>query len=120
MKLILITVFLSVPFFANNVFACSDFHKKITNCTPYSCKFKHPMGKMLGNPNLTMERKIIGLKSGKCATEEQMPNNGKMSCNFPESKLSLVSEFYKTNGKANSDFFNKSMNDGTCNISGYK
>ncbi len=75
---------------------------------------------MMGNPNLMMERKIIGLENGKCMTEEQMPNNGQMSCSFPEDELPLVSEFYRTYGKANSDYLNKAMNDGTCNITGYE
>jgi hypothetical protein len=101
------------------------------------------MGAMMGNPNMMMEKKIIGMKNKKCVTTEQMPNNGKMDCKLNEdsrkayaqelkiseksmakgkTKISFSSKnsnSYTVNGKKVKNVGNELMNNGECKISGY-
>ena len=100
---------------------CNDFPKHLDSCTPYSCTFEHPF---VGG---TMKRTIEGIVAGKCKYVEDMPNNGKMTCNYTESQRKVASKFYKET-LFGSDMDNKNttnnplqqfMDQGICVISGY-
>jgi hypothetical protein len=91
---------------------CGGFGQSLISCSPFSCRFNHPFGGK-------MERKIVGEENGKCKTEEEMPNNGLMTCYFDDSTKSLAADFYDSMGKKNQSKMNQWMSDGTCEISGY-
>ena len=99
--------------FIPDVYSCTEFGNKMKDCTVYSCTFKHPFTKT------DMKRTIKGIVDGKCQTEEEMPNNGKMNCNFPKEKWAEIADFYSSSGVKNVDYMNKAMNDGTCIVTGY-
>jgi len=68
---------------------CDAFPDKLDACEPFSCKFEHPFtGEM-------MEKKIIGLVNGKCQYTEEMPNNGRMDCEYSESMRKAAAQYYK-------------------------
>jgi len=89
---------------------CDNYYANLSLCKPFSCKFVHPF------VGLLMEKKIIGLKGGKCITTEQMPNNGKMSCALTEDMRKAIS---KSPAKEGISALKESMNNGQCEISGY-
>jgi hypothetical protein len=120
MKFILMTTLWSIFALTTRIHACDDFHKKLSDCTPYTCQFRHPLGAMLGNPNLMMKKEIVGFKNGKCLTTEQMPNKGKMSCLFPKKQLQLASNLYNPKRKTKSVDLKQFIKDGICKITGYK
>jgi hypothetical protein len=57
---------------------CPLLAEKLETCTPYTCTYKHPFA------DIKLERKILGLKNGKCGYVETMPNNGRMECSYDE------------------------------------
>ena len=68
---------------------CDAFPNKLELCESFSCKFEHPFtGEM-------MERKIVGLVSDKCQYIEEMPNNGKMDCEYSESLRKAIAQYYR-------------------------
>ena len=122
------------------VFAdCDEFPENLKKCSAYSCTYKHPMGAMMGNPNLMMKKSIVGLENGKCRVNEQMPNNGKMVCLFDKQSRDDVANYWETvmvaksvksrgngskvstrvNGKKVKDPLMAALNNGTCKVSGY-
>lgn len=93
---------------------CKEYAQKIRTCTPYFCTYRHPMF-----PDQKMVKKIVGREAGFCKTEEQMPNNGLMTCLFTDDKLKRVAEFTKSLGQKHKNIMQQWSNDGTCEISGY-
>lgn len=118
---------------------CKIYLNELNTCTKSKCKFEHPLtGDIL-------EREIFGIINGKCKYVEQMPNGGKMECNYTDSKRKVAARYYKdsdgaesteTNLKANLETGESTitykidgkivdnpmvtfMSDGTCVISGY-
>ena len=75
----------SVKSFSKN---CGEYHLKIKNCSSYKCEHyqyyrEYPM-------NLT----IVGMKGNKCITSSAIRNDS-LKCQFPESKLEFLSEYYE-------------------------
>ena len=68
---------------------CDAFPNKLDLCESFSCKFKHPF-----TGEIT-EKKIIGLVNGKCKYIEEMPNNGKMDCEYSESLRKAVAQYHR-------------------------
>lgn len=67
---------------------CNAFPNKLDACELFSCEFKHPFtGEML-------EKKVIGLVNSKCQYTEEMPNNGRMDCEYSESMRKAVAQYY--------------------------
>ena len=68
---------------------CREYASKLDSCSPYTCTFTHPMtgGKL--------ERTIIGLTTGNCATIEAMPGTHKMQCEFPPDMRKAVAAFFR-------------------------
>ncbi|MCK5416514.1 hypothetical protein KAI92_03745 [Candidatus Parcubacteria bacterium] len=89
---------------------CDTFPDKLESCEPFSCKFKHPF------TNEIMEKKIIGLVNGKCQYTEEMPNNGKMGCNYSESLRIAVAQYYRDLVVAESAGTNIKANLGNGNV----
>lgn len=113
---------------------CGGFESALASCSPYRCKFIHPFTEEL------TERRIIGLVSGECKYEEDMPEGGLMTCNYNASERSAAAKYYadvnaadstgtsvSTNGESTYTINGKEvenpleefLNDGTCLISGY-
>lgn len=75
--------------FGKTIYGCDAFPDKLDLCETFSCEFEHPFtGEM-------MERKIIGLVNGKCQYTEEMPNNGKMDCEYSESLRKAIAQYYR-------------------------
>jgi hypothetical protein len=68
---------------------CPDYASKLDSCSPYACTFTHPM---TGDK---LERKIIGLTGGNCATIESMPGKHKMQCEYPLAMRKAVAAFFR-------------------------
>ncbi|MCK5475673.1 MAG: hypothetical protein KAI71_03780 [Candidatus Pacebacteria bacterium] len=65
------------------------FPDKLDLCEPFSYKFKHPFtGEM-------MERKIVGMVNDKCQYTEEMPNNGKMYCEYSEDMRKAIAQYHR-------------------------
>lgn len=118
---------------------CDEFPDNLNSCTIFKCQFVHPFTGEI------MQKEITGLVDGKCNYVEQMPDNGKMECNYTESQRTAAAQFYKdvmagksSGASASWDLFSDEqkitntidgkkvdnplqtfMNDGTCIISGY-
>jgi hypothetical protein len=75
---------------------CDSFPDKLLTCTKYKCQFLHPFT----GENMTKE--ILGIINRECNYVEQMPNNGKMECNYTESVRKAVAQYYKDAAKAES------------------
>jgi len=68
---------------------CPDYAAKLDSCSPYTCTFTHPItGDIL-------ERKIVGLAAGNCATVESMPGTHKMTCQLPPETRKAVATFFR-------------------------
>ena len=118
---------------------CGAFPDKLSSCAKYKCQFVHPF------TGETMEKEITGIVGGKCNYVEQMPNNGKMECNYTASQRTVAAQYYKDvaaaestgtsmnldlgsgeqkttytiDGKEVENPLQTFMTDGTCVISGY-
>ena len=118
---------------------CDAFPNKLDSCESFSCEFEHPFTGEL------MEKKIIGLVDGKCQYTEEMPNNGKMDCEYTESLRKAVAQYhrdlaasesagtnvktdlrsgnvettYTIDGKEVENPLQEAMTNGQCTISGY-
>jgi hypothetical protein len=68
---------------------CSDYASKLESCSLYTCTFTHPM------TGERLERKIIGLTGGNCATTESMPGKHKTQCEFPPDMRNAVATFFR-------------------------
>jgi len=119
--------------------SCDAFPDKLSLCSKYKCNFIHPLTKE------TMEREIVGVIEKKCRYIEQMPNGGKMECNYTESVRKVAAQYYeialaaestevsmeanlvsgekktiyKIDGKEVENPLETFLTDGTCVISGY-
>ena len=118
---------------------CDAFPNKLDACEAFSCEFEHPFtGEM-------MEKKIIGLVNSKCQYTEEMPNNGRMNCEYSESLRKAVAQYhrdfaaaesagtsvkadlgsgevetkYTIDGKEVENPLQEAMDTGACTISGY-
>ncbi len=67
---------------------CDLFSSKLASCAQYKCQFIHPFTEE------TMEKEIMGVINEKCHYEEQMPNNGKMTCDYDEDTRMAVAQYY--------------------------
>lgn len=115
---------------------CLLLPEKLSSCTPYKCQFTHPF-----TGELTA-REITGIVNEKCNYTEEIPNNGKMECNYTENERKSVAQYYKdtyttkpsikikgsinlqtgeatVDGKPYTNPLREAMNNGTCTISGY-
>jgi len=73
---------------------CGDFPDMIESCTKYTCEFDHPAtGEKLA-------REISGIEDDKCRYAEEMPNGGKLNCNYGEEMRKLVARYYREVGNA--------------------
>ena len=68
---------------------CDAFPDKLDLCESFSCKFEHPFTGEI------MEKKIIELENDKCQYTEEMPNNGRMDCEYSESLRKAVAQYYR-------------------------
>lgn len=118
---------------------CGAFPDKLDACEPFSCEFQHPFtGEM-------MEKEVIGLVNGKCQYTEEMPNNGRMDCEYTESMRKAAAQYYRDvaaaesvgtsvnadlgsgdvettytiDGKEVENPLQEAMTNGQCTISGY-
>ena len=118
---------------------CDAFPDKLDACEPFSCEFEHPFtGEM-------MEKEVTGLVNGKCQYTEEMPNNGRMDCEYTESMRKAVAQYYRDvaaaestgtsvsadlgsgdvettytiDGKEVENPLQEAMTNGQCTISGY-
>ena len=67
---------------------CTDFSEMLSSCTEYSCEFTHPLTEEL------MTREIFGLTDGICKYSEEMPNSGRMDCDYTEEMRKAVAQAY--------------------------
>ncbi len=77
--------------------SCEAFPDKLDSCEPFSCEFKHPFAK-----GELMERKVVGLINGKCQYTEEMPNNGRMDCEYSEDQRKVIAQHYRDTAVAES------------------
>ena len=68
---------------------CDAFPNKLDLCESFSCKFEHPFTSEI------MEKKIVGSVNDKCQYTEEMPNNGRMDCEYSESLRKAVAQYYR-------------------------
>ena len=68
---------------------CDDFLDNLELCKPFSCMFRHPFtGEM-------MKKEIIGLVDDKCSYTEEMPNNGRMNCEYTEDLRKAIVQYQR-------------------------
>jgi hypothetical protein len=118
---------------------CDAFPDKLDACEQFSCEFEHPFtGEMMG-------KEVIGLVDSKCQYTEEMPNNGRMDCEYSESLRKAVAQYhrdlvaaesagtsvkadlgsgetettYTIDGQEVENPLQEAMNSGACTISGY-
>ena len=114
------------------------FASDLRNCTPRKMTFTH----LLTGEKL--EKEIVGLMDEKCIYEEQMPNDGLMKCRYDESRRAEAAKYYEAFARSSSfssesdlsadgevqssetidgepieNPLNETINDGTCEITGY-
>jgi hypothetical protein len=68
---------------------CNAFPDKLSACVKYKCQFVHSLTRK------TMLKEIAGIVNSKCKYVEQMPNNGKMECNYTESQRKAAAQYYR-------------------------
>ncbi len=68
---------------------CDYFSNNLSSCTPYSCKFEHP------KTHEILEKKIVGIKDGKCNYTETLSDKKILNCHYDETSRKKVSDFYK-------------------------
>jgi hypothetical protein len=68
---------------------CAEYPDKLDSCSEYTCTFTH----MLTGDEMT--REIKGIVNGKCLYTEEMPNNGRMDCEYTESMRKAVAQYYR-------------------------
>lgn len=122
------------------VIECADFPDKLSACEKYECMFTHPF------TGETLKKEIKGIIDGKCQYIEQMPNNGKMECNYSEASRKIAAQYYEDiysaesgktevitdlgtgetkttymlDGKEVENPLQEFLNNGTCIVSGYE
>ena len=72
----------------------SVFIKSLENGLPYCGSFVYPFTED------TLCRTIVGLKKGICVYIEEMPDSGKMICNYKEKDLKKMAMYYRLISKA--------------------
>lgn len=65
------------------------FADMLNSCSEYESTFTHPL---TGD---VLKKEISGVVNGKCSYVEQMPNNGKMECQYTESERKTMAQYYK-------------------------
>ena len=87
---------------------CDIFPNKLDSCTEYKCQFTHPLTGDL------LTKEILGLTNdGKCNYIEEMPNSGKMECEYTESIRKAIVQYYEDLSNAESAGLNASIKFGT-------
>lgn len=84
---------------------CSAYGDKLAICEPFSCQYEHPFTKSL------VEKKIIGMKEGRCITFEEMPGGLEMTCSLNKSDQNTMVQYLKE--IANVDMDNTKIEFGT-------
>ena len=69
--------------------SCDDFPDMLEICSQYICKFTHPI------TGEQMTREIQGISSDSCIYIEQMPNDGRMDCEYTEEMRIAVAQYYR-------------------------
>ena len=82
--------------------SCDAFPDKLESCSVFKCQFIHPLS------SVSMKKEITGLVNGKCHYIEEMPNNGRMECNYEESFRKAVAQYYRDVDTASSSETNLS------------
>ena len=68
---------------------CKEFPDMLENCTEYTCEFTHPLtGDIL-------TREIVGVVNTKCSYTEEMPNNGRMDCEYSEKIRKAIAQQHR-------------------------
>ncbi len=101
---------------------CDEFPEKLESCESFSCEFEHPLAETLDIEDIIMERNIIGLnEDGKCKYIEELPNNGKMECDYTENTKMIMVKSHKGLELSEEEFniLQGALNGGECKISGY-
>ena len=93
--------------------ACGAYGEHLKKCQAFKCKYKHPF------TNQFVEKRIMGKVGDNCKTEEEMPNNGLLTCQIPPDKIIFFAEYADTLGRKHIDKVGKWMNNEVCAISGY-
>lgn len=73
-----------------------EYTEHLATCTAYENSFIHPLTRE------DMKREIFGMVNGKCKTTEEMPNGGAMNCEFENSLLTAVIQYYEDLAEASS------------------
>lgn len=68
---------------------CDSFPDMLEVCIEYACEFTHPI------TGEQMTREIVGINNGKCNYLEQMPNGGKMDCEYTEEMRIAVAKYHR-------------------------
>ena len=112
---------------------CDAFPEKLDACEAFSCEFEHPF---TGDK---LKKEILGLVDDKCKYTEQMPNSGKLDCQYSESLRKAVAQYtrdvtaaedvgtsvrgdertYTIDGKQVENQLEEAMSSGACVVSGY-
>ena len=83
---------------------CDLLSDKLNSCEPFLCELEHPFtGEMV-------TREVVGLINDKCKYIEEMPNGGKMNCEYPESLRKAVAQYYKDIAMSKSEEVSIEMN----------
>jgi hypothetical protein len=68
---------------------CEELPNRLDSCQPYSCQFTHIL---TGD---SLNRDIVGLTNNLCEYTEEMPNNGRMDCQYTEEFREVVAQYYR-------------------------
>lgn len=68
---------------------CDDFPSMLEACTKYTCEFAHPL------TGEQMTREITGINNSKCIYSEEMPNGGKMNCEYTDEMRTAVANYHR-------------------------
>lgn len=80
------------------------FADKLSSCTKYKATFKQSV------TGETLEKEVMGVVNEKCSYIEQMPNGGKMQCEYTVSERIVVAQYYKDLAMAESTGTNLNVN----------
>ena len=80
---------------------CASLADNLSSCETFKCTFIHPLS------GERLQKEIVGLVNDKCKYIEQMPNNGKMECNYTADLRVAVAQYYK--GLASADSMGTSV-----------
>jgi fibronectin type 3 domain-containing protein len=88
---------------------CADLNDKLDKCEAYKCEFTHPL------TGEKLNKEILGLVDNKCHYTEEMPNGGKLDCNYSTSLRAALVQYYKDLDSATSYGTESNIGNGTKN-----